>query len=117
MYSPFVVLSAILCGRQGEQNPAAALLREVSARTGRLVALWQSVGFVHGVLNTDNMSILGDTIDYGPFGFLERFDTHYTPNASDSSRRYSFRNQVDVRPRTTQPPEGIWNVSKPNCPL
>jgi uncharacterized protein YdiU (UPF0061 family) len=48
------------------------LLEEVCVRTGRLVAMWQTVGFVHGVLNTDNMSILGLTIDYGPYGFLDK---------------------------------------------
>lgn len=66
------------------------------------MAKWQAVGFVHGVLNTDNMSILGETIDYGPFGFLERFDPNFTPNTTDfSSRRYSFRNQPGV---------GQWNL-------
>src|SRR5690606_3226145 len=55
-------------------NPAAALLQAVSERTAELLALWQSVGFCHGVMNTDNMSILGLTIDYGPFQFLDTFD-------------------------------------------
>jgi uncharacterized protein YdiU (UPF0061 family) len=50
----------------------AAWLREVVQRTGRLAGLWQGLGFVHGVLNTDNMSILGLTIDYGPYGFMDR---------------------------------------------
>jgi uncharacterized protein YdiU (UPF0061 family) len=51
----------------------AAWLREVVERTGRLAGLWQGLGFVHGVLNTDNMSILGLTIDYGPYGFMDRW--------------------------------------------
>lgn len=75
-----------------------ALLREVSLRTARLAAAWQAVGFVHGVLNTDNMSILGLTIDYGPFGFLDKFDPYWTPNLTDlqSGRRYCYRNQPEV---------------------
>ena len=63
----------------------------------KLVAKWQAVGFTHGVLNTDNMSMLGDTIDYGPFGFIERFDPNFTPNTTDfAGRRYAFRNQPQV---------------------
>ena len=54
-------------------------------RTGTLVAHWQAVGFCHGVLNTDNMSILGLTIDYGPFGFLDRFDQHHICNSSGAA--------------------------------
>ena len=86
----------------GEPNPFLSLLREVISRTVKLVAKWQAVGFVHGVLNTDNMSILGETIDYGPFGFLERFDPNFTPNTTDfSGRRYAFR---------TQPGAVQWNL-------
>ncbi|KAF8058303.1 selO [Scenedesmus sp. PABB004] len=71
-----------------------ALLREVSARTGRLVAMWQTLGWVHGVLNTDNCSILGLTIDYGPFGFIDAFAPDYTPNTTDfAGRRYCYSNQ------------------------
>jgi uncharacterized protein YdiU (UPF0061 family) len=58
----------------GAAEPAAALLQEVARRTARLLAQWQAVGFCHGVMNTDNMSLLGLTIDYGPFGFLDGFD-------------------------------------------
>uniref|UniRef100_W5LK77 Selenoprotein O n=1 Tax=Astyanax mexicanus TaxID=7994 RepID=W5LK77_ASTMX len=74
----------------------AAFFREVTVRTARLVALWQSVGFCHGVLNTDNMSILGLTIDYGPFGFMDRFDPEFVSNASDKKRRYTFEAQPYV---------------------
>ncbi|GLC40033.1 hypothetical protein PLESTB_001518300 [Pleodorina starrii] len=82
---------------EGQPEPYLSLLREVTHRTGRLVAGWQSVGFVHGVLNTDNMSILGLTIDYGPFGFLDKFDPDWTPNLTDASgRRYSYRNQPEA---------------------
>ena len=56
------------------------------------VARWQCVGFVHGVMNTDNMSILGLTIDYGPYGFLDRFNPEYTPNTTDIPRnRYAYK--------------------------
>lgn len=69
---------------------------EVIRRTAKLVAGWQSCGFVHGVLNTDNMSILGLTIDYGPYGFLDRFNPNFIFNGSDQEGRYTYRNQVDI---------------------
>ncbi len=72
--------------------------------TAKLVAKWQDVGFVHGVLNTDNMSVLGETIDYGPFGFMEEFEPGWTPNTTDKHyRRYTYENQPDI---------GQWNVTK-----
>ncbi|XP_030649156.1 protein adenylyltransferase SelO-1, mitochondrial-like [Chanos chanos] len=73
-----------------------AFFREVTVRTARLVALWQTVGFCHGVLNTDNMSILGLTLDYGPFGFMDRFDPEFVCNASDKRGRYSYEAQPYV---------------------
>uniref|UniRef100_A0A668AN68 Selenoprotein O n=1 Tax=Myripristis murdjan TaxID=586833 RepID=A0A668AN68_9TELE len=73
-----------------------AFFREVAMRTAKLVAQWQSVGFCHGVLNTDNMSILGLTLDYGPFGFMDRFDPDFVCNASDRRGRYSYRAQPSV---------------------
>ncbi|KAK6937063.1 Protein adenylyltransferase SelO [Dillenia turbinata] len=77
---------------------------EVAERTASLVARWQGVGFTHGVLNTDNMSVLGLTIDYGPFGFLDAFDPSYTPNTTDlPGRRYCFANQPDI---------GLWNIAQ-----
>ncbi|KAJ1699904.1 hypothetical protein LUZ63_008416 [Rhynchospora breviuscula] len=85
-------------------NKYAAWAVEVAERTASLVARWQGVGFTHGVLNTDNMSVLGLTIDYGPFGFLDAFDPSYTPNTTDlPGRRYCFANQPDV---------GLWNVAQ-----
>ena len=70
---------------------------EVCARTARLLAGWMRVGFVHGVLNTDNMSILGLTIDYGPYGWLESFDAGWTPNTTDAgTRRYRYGAQPEV---------------------
>ena len=81
-------------------NDAAAVLAffaEVAARTAALVVQWQRVGFVHGVMNTDNLSILGLTIDYGPYGFLEPFDPGWTPNTTDAGRaRFRFGNQVGI---------------------
>ena len=74
-----------------------ALFLEVCERTARLVVDWMRVGFVHGVLNTDNMSILGLTIDYGPYGWLESFDPQWTPNTTDAGqRRYRYGQQPEV---------------------
>jgi uncharacterized protein YdiU (UPF0061 family) len=77
-------------------NPYTALLADVSRRTGELVAHWMAVGFMHGVMNTDNMSILGLTLDYGPFGFMEAFDAGHICNHSDHQGRYTYRNQPHV---------------------
>jgi uncharacterized protein YdiU (UPF0061 family) len=75
----------------------AGFFAEVMHRTAWLVAEWMRVGFVHGVMNTDNMSILGLTIDYGPYGWLEPFEPDWTPNITDASgRRYRFGNQPAV---------------------
>ncbi|XP_065052587.1 protein adenylyltransferase SelO, mitochondrial-like isoform X1 [Rhopilema esculentum] len=70
--------------------------KEVVIRTARLVAHWQAVGFCHGVLNTDNMSILGLTIDYGPFGFMDYYNPDHVCNASDDQGRYSYQNQPSI---------------------
>ena len=77
-------------------NPYAALLEAVSERTARMVAQWQAVGFCHGVMNTDNMSILGLTIDYGPFQFLDAFDPGHICNHSDTQGRYAFSRQPNI---------------------
>lgn len=74
----------------------AAFFREVTKRTAQLVAEWQCVGFCHGVLNTDNMSIVGLTIDYGPFGFMDRFDPDFVCNASDNRGRYAYNRQPEI---------------------
>jgi uncharacterized protein YdiU (UPF0061 family) len=84
----------------GEENPYKALLAEVTRRSARLIAQWQGVGFMHGVMNTDNMSILGLTLDYGPFGFMEAFDFGHICNHTDQQGRYSYANQPQV---------GHWN--------
>jgi uncharacterized protein YdiU (UPF0061 family) len=73
--------------------PYLALLREVARRSARLIACWQGVGFCHGVMNSDNMSILGLTIDYGPFGFIDGFDAGHICNHSDDEGRYAYNRQ------------------------
>lgn len=82
-------------------DPYVALLREVSLRTADLVAHWQAIGFCHGVMNTDNMSILGLTIDYGPFGFLDGFDANHICNHSDTQGRYAYSQQPQI---------AFWNL-------
>jgi uncharacterized protein YdiU (UPF0061 family) len=82
-------------------NVYAALLDEVLERTTKLVAQWQAVGFCHGVMNTDNMSLLGLTIDYGPFQFMDGFDPAHICNHSDHQGRYAY-----VR----QPQVAYWNL-------
>jgi uncharacterized protein YdiU (UPF0061 family) len=77
-------------------NAYAAFLEAVSERTAGLLAQWQAVGFCHGVMNTDNMSILGLTIDYGPFQFLDGFDPRHICNHSDTSGRYAYNQQPNV---------------------
>ncbi len=77
-------------------NAYAALLESVSERTARLLAQWQAVGFCHGVMNTDNMSILGLTIDYGPFQFLDAFNPSHICNHSDTQGRYAFNRQPNI---------------------
>uniref|UniRef100_A0A8C5MC63 Selenoprotein O n=1 Tax=Leptobrachium leishanense TaxID=445787 RepID=A0A8C5MC63_9ANUR len=74
----------------------AAFFREITRRTARLVAEWQCVGFCHGVLNTDNMSIVGVTIDYGPYGFLDRYDPDHICNGSDNMGRYAYNKQPEI---------------------
>lgn len=76
---------------------------EVVERTARMIAQWQSVGFAHGVMNTDNMSILGLTMDYGPYGFLDDYQPGYICNHSDHQGRYSFDNQPAV---------AYWNLHR-----
>lgn len=76
--------------------------KEVCVRTAELVIHWMRVGFVHGVLNTDNMSILGLTIDYGPYGWLDNYDAMWTPNTTDRShRRYRYGAQPEI---------ALWNL-------
>jgi uncharacterized protein YdiU (UPF0061 family) len=82
-------------------NRFALLLQVVSERTAHMVAQWQAVGFCHGVMNTDNMSILGLTLDYGPFQFLDGFNPRHVCNHSDSQGRYAYHRQPQV---------AFWNL-------
>jgi len=78
--------------------------QEVAKRTLDMIIHWQRVGFVHGVMNTDNLSILGLTIDYGPYGWLEGYDGNWTPNTTDkNNRRYRFENQPGI---------AFWNIAQ-----
>jgi uncharacterized protein YdiU (UPF0061 family) len=80
----------------------ARLFAEVVQRTAALVARWQAVGWAHGVLNTDNMSVLGVTLDYGPFGFVDDYDAGFVCNHSDHNGRYALNQQPYI---------GLWNLS------
>jgi uncharacterized protein YdiU (UPF0061 family) len=96
-------LFAATCARYFPQivPTPPALLEEVARRTARLLAQWQLVGFCHGVMNTDNLSLLGLTIDYGPFGFLDAFDPMHVCNHSDEQGRYAYARQPNV---------AFWNL-------
>ncbi|MDA8416185.1 MAG: YdiU family protein [Betaproteobacteria bacterium] len=83
-------------------HAALTLLTQATLRTAELIACWQAVGFCHGVLNTDNMSILGLTLDYGPFGFMDRYIGTHVCNHSDTHGRYAYDQQPHV---------GLWNCS------
>ena len=92
--------------REGRDLEAvrAEWFAEICERTARTVAHWMRVGFVHGVMNTDNMSILGLTIDYGPYGWIDNFDRDWTPNTTDASRRrYRFGQQPKI---------AYWNLAQ-----
>ncbi len=88
--------------RPGAKEAYTEFFKEVAERTLEMIIHWQRVGFVHGVMNTDNMSILGLTIDYGPYGWLEGYDPNWTPNTTDrQTRRYRFGQQPAV---------SLWNL-------
>ena len=78
-----------------------AFIYEVVSSTAKMIAKWQAFGFTHGVMNTDNMSILGLTIDYGPYGFMDEYQPGYIPNHSDYSGRYAYANQPQI---------AMWNL-------
>jgi serine/tyrosine/threonine adenylyltransferase len=86
-----------------ESDKYRLLFRSVIEKTASLIAGWQAAGFVHGVMNTDNMSIVGLCFDYGPYGFMDSFNPHYIPNSSDKQGRYSFSKQPEI---------GFWNLEK-----
>lgn len=87
---------------QSRLKPYEAMFVEVVQRTARLMADWQRVGFAHGVMNTDNFSIVGETLDFGPYGFLERYDPYHICNHSDHNGRYAWY---------LQPSVGLWNLN------
>ncbi|NNF97578.1 MAG: YdiU family protein, partial [Halobacteria archaeon] len=87
---------------QDEPEPYTVLLHSIIERTAHLLAQWQAVGFAHGVMNTDNMSILGLTLDYGPFGFMEGYNPGFICNHSDHRGRYAFDQQPQI---------GLWNLT------
>ena len=86
---------------KGNAQPYAALLQTVAERTASLLGQWQAVGFCHGVMNTDNMSLLGLTLDYGPFGFMDAFDPGHICNHTDQQGRYAYARQPQV---------AFWNL-------
>lgn len=87
----------------GQADAYSLWFTDVVKRTAEMIAQWQAVGFAHGVMNTDNMSILGITIDYGPYGFLDAYQPGYICNHSDNQGRYAFDNQPAV---------GLWNLHR-----
>ena len=86
-----------------ECNSLEEMLLEIVLRTAKLIAKWQSIGFCHGVMNSDNMSLLGLTIDYGPFGFMQDFQPNWICNHSDSHGRYTYHNQPYI---------ALWNLDR-----
>ncbi len=88
--------SGLISSTISSQNRYSMLLQRVSEKTAAMVAQWQSVGFCHGVMNTDNMSILGLTIDYGPFQFMDAFVPGHICNHSDTGGRYAFNKQPNI---------------------
>ncbi len=87
---------------QAAEQPYLAMYREVLERTAGLVAAWQAYGFVHGVLNTDNMSLIGETFDYGPYTFLDHYEPDHVANKNDHEARYAFRKQPSIM---------LWNMA------
>ncbi|XP_059517190.1 protein adenylyltransferase SelO-like isoform X5 [Myotis daubentonii] len=86
-----------------EPNRYVEFFSIVVSETAQLIALWMSIGFAHGVCNTDNFSLLSITIDYGPFGFMEAYNPDFVPNTSDDERRYKIGNQANI---------GMFNLNK-----
>ena len=86
-----------------DKNRVLEMYSDIVTATANMIASWQSVGFVHGVMNTDNFSLLSLTIDYGPFQFMDAYDPELVPNTSDDEHRYSYEKQPDV---------GAYNLDK-----
>ncbi|MCE6237029.1 protein adenylyltransferase SelO [Acinetobacter pittii] len=83
------------------ENPTLSFAKKVVERTAIMIAKWQLVGFAHGVMNTDNLNITGSTLDFGPYGFMERFRPNWINNHSDYQGRYTYQNQPSI---------GHWNL-------
>lgn len=92
----FTIAHYFPCVEIGSDNYVAKFLQEVVRLTATTIAKWQAIGFVHGVMNTDNMSILGLTIDYGPYAFIDNFSPKHIYNHSDSEGRYVYANQPHI---------------------
>jgi uncharacterized protein YdiU (UPF0061 family) len=88
---------------QGLEKPYAALFKAVLDRQAALIAQWMQVGFIHGVMNTDNMSVAGETIDYGPCAFMDTFDQDQVYSSIDRDGRYAYSNQPSI---------GLWNLTR-----
>ncbi|XP_032642095.1 protein adenylyltransferase SelO-like isoform X3 [Chelonoidis abingdonii] len=99
----FVIQEHFPSVNMNDSNKYLDFFSRVVLETANLIALWMSVGFAHGVCNTDNFSLLSITIDYGPFGFMESYDPNFVPNTSDDERRYKIGNQANV---------GMFNLNK-----
>jgi serine/tyrosine/threonine adenylyltransferase len=97
------VIERLYPSARNEPSPALALLRRVVERQASLVAQWMHVGFIHGVMNTDNMALSGETIDYGPCAFMDAYDPATVFSAIDSQGRYAYGNQ---------PPIAQWNLAR-----
>ncbi len=87
---------------RASEQPYRAMYREVLERTARLAAVWHAYGFVHGVLNTDNMSLIGETFDYGPYTFLDHYEPNHVANKNDHEARYAFSKQPSIM---------LWNMA------
>jgi uncharacterized protein YdiU (UPF0061 family) len=97
-------LADFVCTNYFSNKSIQETFQEICRRTGELMADWMRLGFVHGVMNTDNLSILGLTIDYGPYGWLEGYDLEWTPNTTDAEgRRYCYGNQPHI---------AQWNLAR-----
>lgn len=96
------VISQFLPDKVNSSDRYESLLRYCLEKTALMIAKWQSVGFAHGVMNTDNMSIIGETLDYGPYGFLDDYEPGFICNHSDHQGRYAFEKQPSI---------GLWNLN------
>ena len=90
-------------GIENDEAPYLSLLKEVVKRQAALIAKWQLVGFIHGVMNTDNMALSGETIDYGPCAFMDAYNPDTVFSSIDTYKRYAYKNQPEI---------AVWNLSR-----